>query len=133
MADTKKKSTTKYKFGQKELDMQDYIENIGYNVQNYLEDRRKNRGWTDEQVQEFSTAYNRLMGAFKQQLADGSNRFSTNDLGVITDSQGEFSNIDNDDIDPKGSQYYYNDKGERITTDDYNLLMLIDKQQNILE
>lgn len=122
MADTKKKSTTKYKFGQKELDMQDYIENIGYNVQNYLEDRRKNRGWTDEQVQEFSTAYNRLMGAFKQQLADGSNRFSTNDLGVITDLQGEFSNIDNDDIDPAGSQYYYNDKGERITTDDYNLL-----------
>ena len=122
MADTKKKSTTKYKFGQKELDMQDYIENIGYNVQNYLEDRRKNRGWTDEQVQEFSTAYNRLMGAFKQQLADGSNRFSTNDLGVITDSQGEFSNIDNDNIDPAGSQYYYNDKGERITTDDYNLL-----------
>lgn len=122
MADTKKKSTTKYKFGQKELDMQNYIENIGYNVQNYLEDRRKNRGWTDEQVQEFSTAYNRLMGAFKQQLADGSNRFSTNDLGVITDSQGEFSNIDNDDIDPVGSQYYYNDKGERITTDDYNFL-----------
>ena len=122
MADTKKKSTTKYKFGQRELDMQDYIENIGYNVQNYLEDRRKNRGWTDEQVQEFSTAYNRLMDAFKQQLADGSNRFSTNDLGVITDSQGEFSNIDNDDIDPVGSQYYYNDKGERITTDDYNNL-----------
>ena len=122
MADTKKKSTTKYKFGQRELDMQDYIENIGYNVQNYLEDRRKNRGWTDEQVQEFSSAYNRLMGAFKQQLADGSNRFSTNDLGVINDSQGEFSNTDNDDIDPVGSQYYYNDKGERITTDDYNNL-----------
>ena len=122
MADTKKKSTTKYKFGQKELDMQDYIENIGYNVQNYLEDRRKNRGWTDEQVQEFSSAYNRLMGAFKQQLADGSNRFSTNDLGDIIDSQGEFSNTDDDGIDPIGSQYYYNDKGERITTNDYNAL-----------
>lgn len=122
MADTKKKSTTKYKFGQRELDMQDYIENIGYNVQNYLEDRRKNRGWTDEQVQEFSSAYNRLMGAFKQQLADGSNRFSTNDLGDIIDSQGEFSNADDDGIDPTGSQYYYNDKGERITTDDYNTL-----------
>ena len=122
MADTNKKSTTKYKFGQKELDMQDYIENIGYNVQNYLEDRRKNRGWTDEQVQEFSSAYERLIGAFKQQLADGSNRFSTNDLGDITDSQGEFSNEDDDGIDPTGSQYYYNDKGERITTDDYNLL-----------
>lgn len=121
MADSKK-NTTKYKFGQRELDMQDYLENIGYNVQSYLEDRRKNRGWTDDQVQEFSTAYNRLMNAYKQQLADGSNRFSTNDLGDIIDSQGEFSNIDNDDIDPVGSQYYYNDKGERITTDDYNLL-----------
>lgn len=122
MAVTEKKNTIKYKFGQQELDMQKYLENIGYNVQSYLEDRIKNRGWTDDQVQEFSTAYNRLMGAFKQQLTDGNNRFSTNDLGVITDSQGEFSNTDDDDIDPVGSQYYYNDKGERITTDDYNLL-----------
>lgn len=62
------------------------------------------------------------MGAFRQQLDEGSNRFSTDDLGSIIDTRGEFSDIDNDGIDPVGSQYYYNDKGERITTDDYNAL-----------
>jgi hypothetical protein len=55
-------------------------------------------------------------------MTAGDNRFSTDDLGNIIDSQGVFSNIDDDGIDPNGSQYYYNDKGERITTDDYNLL-----------
>jgi hypothetical protein len=59
-----KKTSVKYKFGQKELDMDKYIRNIGGNVQSYLEDRRKH-GWTDDQVQEFSTAYNRYMDAFK--------------------------------------------------------------------
>jgi hypothetical protein len=59
-----KKTSVKYKFGQKELDMGKYIKNLGSNVQSYLEDRRKH-GWTDDQVQEFSTAYNRYMDAFK--------------------------------------------------------------------
>lgn len=122
MAETSKKTTVKYKFGQKELDMQDYINNIDYNVQSYVNDRKQNRGWTDDQIAEFQASYNRLINAFKQQLTDNSNRFSADAFGTITDLQGEFNNIDNDDIDPAGSQYYYNDKGERITTDDYNLL-----------
>ena len=122
MAETSKKTTVKYKFGQKELDMQDYINNIDYNVQSYVNDRKQNRGWTDDQVAEFQASYNRLINAFKQQLTDNNNRFSADAFGTITDSQGEFNNADNDDIDPSGSQYYYNDKGERITTDDYNLL-----------
>ena len=122
MAETSKKTTVKYKFGQRELDMQDYINNIDYNVQSYVNDRKQNRGWTDDQVAEFQASYNRLINAFKQQLTDNSNRFSADAFGTITDSQGEFNNVDNDDIDPSGSQYYYNDKGERITTDDYNLL-----------
>ena len=122
MAETSKKTTVKYKFGQRELDMQDYINNIDYNVQSYVNDRKQNRGWTDDQVAEFQASYNRLINAFKQQLTDNSNRFSADAFGTITDSQGEFDNVDNDDIDPSGSQYYYNDKGERITTNDYNLL-----------
>ena len=122
MAETSKKTTVKYKFGQRELDMQDYINNIDYNVQSYVNDRKQNRGWTDDQVAEFQASYNRLINAFKQQLTDNNNRFSADAFGTITDSQGEFNNADNDDIDPSGSQYYYNDKGERITTDDYNLL-----------
>ena len=114
-----KKGSVKYKFGQKELDMDQYLKNIGNNVQSYLQDRRK-RGWTDDQVQEFSTTYNRYMDAFKQQLSENSNRFSTDDLGSIIDTQGEFTNIDNDD--EVGGQFYYNDKGEKITNDDYNML-----------
>ena len=117
MAD--KKTSVKYKFGQKELDMDKYLKNIGHNVQSYLEDRRK-RGWTDDQVQEFSTAYNRYMDAFKQSMIDNDNRFSTDDLGNITDVKGEFTNIDNDD--DNGTQYYYDDKGERITNTDYDAL-----------
>ena len=114
-----KKGSVKYKFGQRELDMDQYLKNIGNNVQSYLQDRRK-RGWTDDQVQEFSTTYNRYMDAFKQQLSENSNRFSTDDLGSIIDTQGEFTNIDNDD--EVGGQFYYNDKGEKITNDDYNML-----------
>lgn len=114
-----KKTSVKYKFGQKELDMDKYLKNVGHNVQSYLEDRRKH-GWTDDQVQEFSTAYNRYMNAFQQSMADNDNRFSTDDLGNITDTRGEFTNIDNDD--DNGAQYYYNDKGERITNTDYDAL-----------
>ena len=114
-----KKTSVKYKFGQKELDMDKYLKNVGHNVQSYLEDRRKH-GWTDDQVQEFSTAYNRYMDAFKQSMADNDNRFSADDLGNITDIRGEFTNIDNDDN--NGAQYYYNDKGERITNSDYDAL-----------
>ena len=34
------------------------------------------------------------------------------------DSTGALSNTDNDDIDPVGSEYYYDDKGNRITTEE---------------
>lgn len=53
-------------------------------------------------------------------MVAGDNRFSTDDLGNITDMRGEFTNIDNDD--DNGTQYYYNDKGERITNTDYDAL-----------
>lgn len=119
MAETSKKTTVKYKFGQRELDMQDYINNIDYNVQSYVNDRKQNRGWTDDQVAEFQASYNRLINAFKQQLTDNNNRFSADAFGTITDLQGEFDNADND---YEGGQYYYNDKGERIDTNAYNSL-----------
>jgi hypothetical protein len=53
-------------------------------------------------------------------MAAGDNRFSTDDLGNITDTKGEFTNIDTDG--ENGLQYYYNDKGERITNTDYDAL-----------
>jgi hypothetical protein len=55
-------------------------------------------------------------------MDSGVERFSTNNYGRITDLEGELSDIDDDGIDSSGSEYYYNNKGERITTEDYNLL-----------
>jgi hypothetical protein len=44
--DTKeKKERVKYKFGQKELDLDNYIYNLGTNVQSYL----NNKNWNDDQ------------------------------------------------------------------------------------
>nr|DAX09043.1 MAG TPA: hypothetical protein [Bacteriophage sp.] len=63
-----------------------------------------------------------MLAGFNDQLTNNTNRFSTDSFGTITDTQGIISNKDNDDIDPVGSEYYYDDNGNRITTDDYNLL-----------
>lgn len=67
-------------------------------------------------------AYNRYLTGLQDQLANNTNRFTTDDFGSIIDSTGALSNTDNDDIDPVGSEYYYDDKGNRITTDDFNAL-----------
>lgn len=48
MADSTKKTPIKYKFGQRELDMSEYLRHIGNNVQSYIDDRRKKKGWTDD-------------------------------------------------------------------------------------
>ena len=108
----------KYKFGQSELDLKNYIHNLGNNVQGYL----NSKNWSEGQKQEFINAYKKILAGFNDQLANNTNRFSTDDFGTITDTQGIVSNKDNDDIDPVGSEYYYDNNGNRITTDDYNLL-----------
>lgn len=121
--ETKEKQEKKnsiYKFGQSELDLNSYIQTLGHNLNNYLDTVKKD--WTEEQRQEFTTAYDRYITGLKEQRDSGVERFSSTDYGRILDSQGKLSNKDDDDIDPAGSEYYYNDKGERITTDDYNLL-----------
>lgn len=108
----------KYKFGQSELDLKNYIHNLGTNVQGYL----NSKNWSEDQKQEFMNAHKNILAGFNDQLANNTNRFSTDDFGTITDTQGIISNKDNDDIDPVGSGYYYDNDGNRITTDDYNLL-----------
>ena len=113
----------KYKFGQSELDLKNYIHNLGTNVQGYI----NSKNWSEGQKQEFMNAYKNILAGFNDQLANNTNRFSTDSFGTITDTQGIVSNKDNDDIDPVGSEYYYDNNGNRITTDDYNLLK--DKQK----
>lgn len=118
MADEKKKEPVKYKFGEQEFDLERYIKNIDANAASYME----KQNWNEGQKQEFMSAYNQLLGGLKDQLANNTNRFSTNSFGSILDSQGLLSNIDNDNIDSDGSEYYYDDKGNSITTNDYNAL-----------
>ena len=109
--DTKeKKERVKYKFGQKELDLDNYIYNLGTNVQSYL----NNKNWNDDQKQAFMEAYDQYLTGLKDQLEGNTGRFSTDDFGTIYDNTGALSD--------KGSQFYYNDKGEKISSDDYNNL-----------
>lgn len=114
----KPKERVKYKFGQSDIDLTNYIHNLGTNVQSYL----NSKNWNDGQKQEFMNAYNRYLTGLQDQLANNTNRFTTDDFGSIIDSTGALSNTDNDDIDPVGSEYYYDDKGNRITTDYFNAL-----------
>lgn len=114
----KPKERVKYKFGQNDIDLANYIHNLGTNVQSYL----NSKNWNEGQKQEFMNAYNRYLTGLQDQLANNTNRFTTDDFGSIIDSTGALSNTDNDDIDPVGSEYYYDNKGNRITTDDFNLL-----------
>lgn len=114
----KPKERVKYKFGQSDIDLTNYIHNLGTNVQSYL----NSKNWNDGQKQEFMNAYNRYLTGLQDQLANNTNRFTTDDFGSIIDSTGALSNTDNDDLDPVGSEYYYDDKGNRITTDDFNAL-----------
>lgn len=122
MADEKRtqkpKERVKYKFGQNDIDLTNYIHNLGTNVQSYL----NSKNWNEGQKQEFMNAYNRYLTGLQDQLANNTNRFTTDDFGSIIDSTGTLSNTDNDDIDPVGSEYYYDNKGNRITTDNFNLL-----------
>lgn len=114
----KPKERVKYKFGQNDIDLANYIHNLGTNVQSYL----NSKNWNEGQKQEFMNAYNRYLTGLQDQLANNTNRFTTDDFGSIIDSTGALGNTDNDDIDPVGSEYYYDNKGNRITTDDFNLL-----------
>ena len=110
MADTKKKST--YNFGGHEFDAELYLQNLKDNAQSYLDSRND---WNDAQKEEWKHSYENFTNALAQDIKDGTGRFSTDEFGNITDSKGEFTNTDSDN-------YYYNDKGEQISGDDYNNL-----------
>ena len=118
MANQSDTKNVKYRFGHKDLDMNNYIHNLGINLQSYMD----SKGWDDNRRSEFMNSYNQYLKGFEDQLANNTNRFSTDDAGAIIDNQGLLSEVDDDGIDPNGSQYYYNDKGERITTDDLNTM-----------
>lgn len=121
--ETKEKSEKKkpiYKYGEHELDLGNYIHNLGTNLNSYLDTVKKD--WSEGQKDEFTTAFDRYLNGLKEQFNTGEERFSTNNYGRIADLKGELSSIDDDGIDADGSEYYYNRKGERIDTKTYNSL-----------
>lgn len=115
MAENTQKESVKYKFGENELDLQQYIQTLDSNVKAYMDAQQ----WNPEERQEFMNAYSQYYKGLKDQLENGTNRFSTNGFGTILDSQSQLSNKDNDD--QNGSEYYYK-KDKRIGTEEYDQL-----------
>lgn len=110
MAEQTKKS--KYNFGGHELDAQLYLQNIRDNAETFLNSKID---WTPEQKEEWKHAYTNFTNALQEDINNGGGRFSTDEFGTITDTKGEFSNTDSDN-------YYYNDKGQQISQEDYDAL-----------
>ena len=110
MAEQTKKS--KYNFGGHELDAKLYLQNIRDNAETFLNSKTD---WTPEQKEEWKHAYTNFTNALQEDINNGGGRFSTDEFGTITDTKGEFSNIDSDN-------YYYNNKGQQISQEDYDTL-----------
>lgn len=110
MAEQTKKS--KYNFGGHELDAKLYLQNIRDNAETFLNSKTD---WTPEQKEEWKHAYTNFTNALQEDINNGGGRFSTDEFGTITDTKGEFSNTDSDN-------YYYNNKGQQISQEDYNVL-----------
>ena len=90
MAEEKQKQKVKYKFGTSEIDLDNYIHNLGTNIQSYL----NSKNWSQDQKQEFMNSYNTFIAGLQDQLSTNTNRFSTDDFGTIIDSEGILSNKD---------------------------------------
>lgn len=107
-----------YRFGAMEINKSNYIYNLRTNVQNYLEGKRINYGWSYDYIIEFQNAYKRYIKAFED--PNKPYRFYTDEFGTITDKDGVFSDKDLDD-------YWYDKKGNKITGSEYRSLK--DKQK----
>ena len=98
----------KYKFGNYELDYDNYLKNLDHNVNAFLEAQN----WNSSQKNEFINAYNALRDAY---ASDTTGRFSTDAFGNINDSQGIFSSEKEEDT-------YYDKYGQTINAETYNTL-----------
>jgi hypothetical protein len=56
------KNSAKYKFGQKEINLNNYIHNLGINVESYL----NSKNWSEGQRAEFINAYNKYLTGLKE-------------------------------------------------------------------
>lgn len=80
-------NTVYYKYGPDEVDLKYYLHNIGTNLQGYLQ----SQDWSQAQKNAFINSYNNYKQALQEQLDSNSGRFSTDDAGMIIDSQNLLS------------------------------------------
>lgn len=107
---SEQKERIKYKFGRNEIDLDDYIYNLGTNLQTFLDNKKLSEG----QKQEFLSTYNNIIKNFEDQLNYKTNRFSTDDAGVLIDNTGQYQR--------NNTKNYYSQSGDRISEEDYNAL-----------
>lgn len=119
------KSRVVYNFGENQLDLEEYIYNLGINVKGYLD----HQDWSEGQKDEFRKSFDNYINALKEQLSNNTNRLSADNFGQIKDNNSKLSSQDDDGIDDDNSEYYYNKGGERITTSDYNKLNNKEKEK----
>ena len=72
----------KYKFGDDEFDLKDYIHNLETNYQSYV----ASKNWNEGQQQEFKNAFDKYLTGLKDQLSNNTGRFYTVYSGAIFDN-----------------------------------------------
>ena len=65
----KKSASVKYKFGDEELDLNDYIRNLNHNYQSYVNSQNGNEG----QRQELRSAYDDFLNGLQDEHANNTN------------------------------------------------------------
>lgn len=101
----------KYKFGNNELDLDDYITNLENNVDSYLQ----YQNWDTARQDEFKKEWNAYKGLLQQVGDNDYSQVSADDFGTLSGlgiPQGQ------NDL----TQRYYNKRNEAISADEYNLL-----------
>ncbi len=81
---SKKDETVYYNYGANEIDLKYYLHNLSTNLQSYIE----SKGWNQAQKNAFLKAYETYKAGLTTQLSDKSQRFTTNDAGLLIDSDG---------------------------------------------
>ena len=105
------KTVVSYRFGPKNINLDNYIYNLEYNVQRYL----NAQNWSPQKKKEFQQQYLVYLEAFKQQLTNKNNRIYTDSFGNIHDPDQTLIGVDTDGL-------YYNDKGQQIDAHTYSAL-----------
>lgn len=80
-------NTVYYKYGPDEIDLKYYLHNLGTNLQSYMD----SQDWSQAQKQAFLNSYENYKQGLTEQLNRNSQRFYTDDAGIIRDADNLLS------------------------------------------